>query len=85
MQRLADELLADLPLLDDDPAPLDDVTRQLEHRLAIRIRRVDGDVGIGARAEVSLVPQSEDPAGPARVMIAISDREYSRSRSLSRD
>ena len=66
MQRLSVSFFADLALLDDDPARLDDEARQLEHRLLVRVRRVDRDVGVGPRPEVSLVLQSQDSsrAGP---------------------
>src|SRR4051794_24880121 len=54
MERLAIGVLAELALVDDDSSGLDDVARQLEHRLLVLARRINRDIGIGPRSEVAL-------------------------------
>ena len=50
-----------LAFLDDEHAALDDVPRRREHPRDVGVRLVDGDVGVGADAEMSLVAQAEQP------------------------
>ena len=55
---------ADFAALDDQRAGLEHIPRQLEHRPAVGLRRVDGDVRVRPDAEVPLVLQAQHPRRP---------------------
>src|SRR5688572_30797831 len=58
VQRFAKMLLADITLLNEDAAGLDDVAGQGKHRFLVLVRRVDRDICVGAGAEVPLMFQA---------------------------
>src|SRR5262249_50078528 len=63
VQRLAVGILADLTLLDQHSSTLDDMAWQLEHGLPVHVGCVDCNVGVGPRAEMPFVLQSQDAGG----------------------
>lgn len=63
VKGFAVEFFADVALFDEDAARFDDVAREREHRFLVLVRGVDGDVGVGSRAEVAFVFESQNAGG----------------------